>query len=326
MQDPVEHTFFGSMTNSLPKVILVHSESMQVVDAKLKVYKTFKSYLEQTQIFLHHEYEDSDDIAKWIASQKIASLSDYVQSTIDLFSREHLSLVIENALKNSLTQENIRDLCCYVVIKTGYVTVGSVSSESYACRLTFTIQRLKGTLVDETLKQTAKLLGTKICNGILDHIETVVQSKLTEELRKLGFQITDEIQARIEGSITYIIFEIIHSVAGVIMSIGAFFITLIYPVDINSKEWRQKIADEIFEKIDGNRLSLSTHILEEIMGICSKTVDDLKNILNQLTTHETKTFSIDQKKCKYQNFYKMFVQYILVRCLSSLLLKKYIFD
>lgn len=286
------------MENSLPKVILINSESMQVVDAKMKVYKTFKSYLEHTQIFLHHEYEERDDIAKWIASQKIASLSASLQLTMDSFSREHLASVIDNALDNSLTQENIRDLCCDVFIKTRNETVGSVNSASYACHLSFTVQRLKQILVEETLKKTAKFLGTRICNGILHHIEIVVQGKLTEDLRKLRFQILDEIQAHIEVSITDIILDII---AGVFISVGVFFRTIIFSVDVNSRQWRQHVADDVFKKVIGNRIPLTTHILEEIICICSKTMDDLENILNQLTIHRTETFSIDQKQCKYKN-------------------------
>lgn len=296
-QDPIKPSFFGSMDDSEPKVILIHSESMQVVDAKLKVYKTFESYLEHTQIFLHHEYDDRDDIAKWIASQKIASLSAFLQLTLDSFSRKPLASVIDEVLDNSLTQNNIRDLCCDVFIKTRYETVGSVSDGSYACRLTFTVQRLKRILVEETLKKTATFLGTRICNGILQHIEIVVQSKLTENLSKLQFQISDEIQAHIELSLRKIILEMI---AGVFISIGVFFMTIIYPVNVNSKEWRQKVADEVFEKINENRIHLTEQILEEIICICSKTTDDLENILTQLTIHKTKTFSIDQNQCKYK--------------------------
>lgn len=310
-QDPIEHSFFDSMENSQPKVILIHSESMQVVDAKLQVYKTFKSSLEHTQIFLHHEYEDRDDIAKWSASQKIESLSASLKLTMDSFSRTHLASVIDNALDDSLTQDNIRDICCDVHIKTRNENVGSVKSASYTCHFTFTVQRLKQILVEETLKKTAKFLGTKICNGILEHIKIVVQGKLTEDLRKLRLQISDEIQVHIERSIREIIFEII---AGVFIYIGVFFMTIIYPVDVNSREWRHKVADEVFKKINENRIPLTTHILEEIICISSKTVDDFENILTQLTIHRTETFSIDQKQCKYKNFEKK-MKNLLLRCL-----------
>lgn len=125
----------------------------------------------------------------------------------------------------------------------------------------------------------------------------MVQSKLTENLSKLQFQISDEIQAHIELSLRKIILEMI---AGVFISIGVFFMTIIYPVNVNSKEWRQKVADEVFEKINENRIHLTEQILEEIICICSKTTDDLENILTQLTIHKTKTFSIDQNQCKYK--------------------------
>lgn len=284
---------------NIPNVIVIHSKSMQVVDAKFKVYRTFEMYLEHEQIFLHHEYEDSDDIVRWIASQKIAKVSAYVQLTMDSFSKEHLVSVINFALYNSLTRQNIRNLCCDVYIKTKEEDVGSVGGRVYACHLTTTVRRLKQVLVEETLKKAAKFLGNKICDGILRHIEIVVQGKLTEDLIKLRSRISEEIHARFEISITAIIFYILSSVVSVFFYIGVFVFTIIYPIDVNSREWREKIADEIFEKIRDHKQDLTTHILEEMISIWSKTVDDLTSISIQLSRFKTEIFHMDQKQSKY---------------------------
>lgn len=284
---------------NIPNVIVIRSKSMQVIDAKFKVYRTFEMYMEAKQIFLHHEYEDSDDIVRWIASQKIATVRASVQLKMDSFSEDNLADVINSALKNSLTRQNIRDLCCDVYIKTREEDVGSVKSRRYACHLTKTIQRLKQVLVEETLKKTAKFLGTAICNGILRHIEIAVQGKITEDLIKLRSRISEEIHARFEISITAIIFQIISSIISVFFYIGVFVITIIYPVDVNSREWREKIADEILIKILEHRKDLTTHILEEMKSIWSKTVNDLISISTQLSRFETETFHMDQKQSKY---------------------------
>lgn len=270
---------------------------MQVVDAKFKVYRTLK--MKPKQVFLHHEYEDSDDISRWIASQKIATVRASVQLTMDSLSSEHLASVINSALHNSLTQQNIRNLCCDVYIKTREENVGSVGSGRYACHLTKTVRRLKQVLVEETLKKTAKFLGTEICNGILHHIEIAVQGKITEDLIKLRSRISDEIHVLFEISITAIIFNIIYSIVSVFFYIGVFFITIIYPVDVNSREWREKVADEIFEKVLEHRQDLTIHILQEMKRIWSKTVNDLISISTQLSRFETETFHMDQKQSKY---------------------------
>lgn len=306
LQDPIEQRFFGYTDNAIPKVLLIHSNSMQVADARLKVYETFKSYIEPEEIFLHHEYEEIDDIARWIACQKIESTCAFVKSKMESLSKIHLVSVIDVALNDSLTIENIRDLCFKVVIKIKNERVGAAGDAGYVCRLSLNVQRLKRILVEETLKETAKFLGTRICNGILHHFEILVQRKLTEDLERLQFEISDEIHARIQFYITAIIIDIIQSIGNLLFSIGIFFFTIIYPVDINSKEWRSQIAEEVFEKIVVNRPIITSHISKEMMKICSKTVCDLKHIRSQLTDFKSEIYPKDKTQGKYTIFVKFY--------------------
>lgn len=345
MQDPIEESFFGTIDNTIPRVILIHSKSVQVVDAKLKIYKTFKSYMSHDQIFRHHEYEDNDDIARWIACQHIVPSCASLESIIESISETHLVSVLDDAFNNWFTRENIRKLCYQIYIQTKDETVGAVGSQSYVCRLSLNVQRFKRTLLEETLSKTARHLGTKICSGILHHMESMVQEKLKEDLTRLKFsdethegrpsdetherrprfqfsdetderrprfqffdetderiprfQFSEQMHERIEFSIRAIIISVIATAAGFIISIGVFFITIIYPVDINSKEWRKQIADEVFDKIRASRSTLKANILEEMKNVCFNTLDDLNNILTNLKEFKSELSPMDQIKCKY---------------------------
>lgn len=351
MQDPIEERFFGTMENAIPRVILIHGKSVQVVDAKLKVYKTFKSYMGHGHIFIHHEYEDNDDIARWIACEHIVPSCEYLESIIESISETHLVSVLDDAFKNSFTQDNIRELCYKIFIQTEDETVGAVGSQSYVCRFSRNVQFFKGLLVEETITRTAKFLGTKICSGILHHMETMVQDKI-ENLTKLQFsddrhkhrpqfqfseeshehrprfqffderhehrprfefsdeshehiprfQFSDEMHERIQFSFQAIIISVIATAAGLFFSIGVFFITIIFPVDINSKVWRNKIADEVFGKIQANSSTLEAHILKEMENICSNTSDDLKYILAYLKEFKLEVSPTDQSQSKYSFF------------------------
>lgn len=338
MQDPIEESFFGTMDNTIPRVILIHSKSVQVVDAKLKVYKTFKSYIGHGHIFIHHEYEDNDDIGRWIACVHIVQSCAYLESIIESISKTHLVSVLDDALNNSFTRQNIRELCYKIFIQTMDETVGAVGSQSYVCRFSRNVQYFKRLLVEETIKRTAKFLGTKICSGKLHHMETMVQDKI-EDLTKLQFseerhehrplfqfpdeshehilrfqfpeeshehgprfQFSDDMHERILFFIQAIIISVIAMAAGFIISIGVFIFTIVFPVDINSKVWRKEVADDIFDKILATRSTLKAHILKEMEIICSNTSDNLKYILANLKEFKLEVSPMDQTQCKYSFF------------------------
>lgn len=293
LQGPIEESFFGTTDNTIPRVILIHSKSVQVDDAKFLVDKTFKSYIGHGHIFIHHECEDTDDIARWIACEHIVPSCEYLESIIESISETHLVSALDDAFNISCTRENIRKLCYEIFIQTKDETVGAVGCQSYVCRLSFNVQRLKSTLVKDTLSKTANFLGAKICSGILHHVETMVQKKIEEDLTRQQFKFSDEIHENIEISIRAIINSVFAAAVDFIISIGVFFITIIYPVDINSKAWRKQIADEIFVKIRDSRSTLKERILEKIGSVCSNTSDDLKYILANLTNFKLKVSSID---------------------------------
>lgn len=279
------------------------------------------------------------------ACQHIVPSCASLESIIESISETHLVSVLDDAFNNWFTRENIRKLCYQIYIQTKNETVGAVGSQSYVCRLSLNVQRFKRTLLEETLSKTARHLGTKICSGILHHMESMVQEKLKEDLTRLKFsdethegrpsdetherrprfqfsdetderrprfqffdetderiprfQFSEQMHERIEFSIRAIIISVIATAAGFIISIGVFFITIIYPVDINSKEWRKQIADEVFDKIRASRSTLKANILEEMKNVCSNTLDDLNNILTNLKEFKSELSPMDQIKCKY---------------------------
>lgn len=113
--------------DNLTRVILIKSKSIPVVDAKLIVYKKYKHVINKLKIFLRHEYEDYDDVAKFIAYQMLSSYCTFVESVIIAFTID-LPKKISDFPVEFLTPENIKQICLEVFERIEEKAAGSMDS------------------------------------------------------------------------------------------------------------------------------------------------------------------------------------------------------
>lgn len=92
------------------KVILITSKSLPIVKAKLTVYKKFKHVINEKKIFLQHEHEEFDDVAKLIAYQKVMKFCVSVESVINAFSGD-LYQIVTDYEGRPLTANTITEMC-----------------------------------------------------------------------------------------------------------------------------------------------------------------------------------------------------------------------
>lgn len=92
---------------------MIKSKSLPVVDAKLSVYKKYKHVINKQKIILQHEYEEFDDVAKFIAYQMISLYCTFVESVITAFTM-HLPKMISDYPVESLTVGKIKQICLEV--------------------------------------------------------------------------------------------------------------------------------------------------------------------------------------------------------------------
>lgn len=74
------------------------------------VYKKYKHVINKRTIFLQHEYEDYDDVAKVVVCQQLMSFCTFIESvqnsfTVDLYN------MITNCIDTPLTSKVIGTLC-----------------------------------------------------------------------------------------------------------------------------------------------------------------------------------------------------------------------
>lgn len=82
-KDDFKGDFFDLGKENIPRVILIRSKCISVVKAKLEVYSKYKG-----DIFLQHEYEEYDEVAKLSACATISSFCCYVESVVDAFTTD----------------------------------------------------------------------------------------------------------------------------------------------------------------------------------------------------------------------------------------------
>lgn len=113
LKDACSNDFFNVNEEELSRVILIKSKSLPVVDAKLLVYKKYKHVINKRKIILQHEYEEYDDVAKFIAYQLLSSFCTFVESVINAFTMD-LRRIISDIPDELMTVEKIRQLCLEV--------------------------------------------------------------------------------------------------------------------------------------------------------------------------------------------------------------------
>lgn len=63
---------------------------------------------------------------------------------------------------------------------------------------------------------------------------------------------------------------------------GSLVVTFFNSVDVNSTEWRTKVANEVYDKVQENRNEILKNIQKEVRKMCEKTVEDLENEIQQI--------------------------------------------
>ncbi|XP_061170924.1 uncharacterized protein LOC133180409 [Saccostrea echinata] len=266
----------------IPKAILIHSKSVYVVDAKLKVYDHFKSEILSGNIFLQHVFDGYEEISKICAHHSISTFSEKVNAMKKSIPVGDLPNILSLAADRSLSETNLRHLCHNVVIKDQGTTVGKVGSASYSCRFMPTVNRLKQELMKETLDEAVKSLASEISKGILVHIESKILEELEQDFKKLNISISSEMFEQVNVVVVSIIVVLFNELKTLIMTVVTFLVTIIIPIDINSTSWRNKVAEEIYNIIKKERNGILDKTIQKIRPICERTVDELMNVYSKL--------------------------------------------
>lgn len=269
------------------------------MDAKLTVFNEYESYLKKETIYIHHSLESAENVIEFSAYVQAKSLGTVVKSISESVPIDSLEEILQAAKDQVLTKDKIRRVCYDIFLRDKSELVGTTDNTSYSCRSMFTVRRLKEQLVEETLNKTAETLGSEICGGILKHIESKIQSKLEQDFSDLKLNISDELYAAITVAVVAVVVSFFFPLLGIIIAVGTLFVTFVWSVDVNSRDWRSKVADEIYDTIDKNKANILRKIRPQVEEICWHTVRELTVVWKTIQDFKCRIGHTEQIACKY---------------------------
>lgn len=275
-------------------VILVHSDSLNVVDAKLAVYREYANKIDLKKTYIHHSFDEFDDIFKFCAGRKLSSYYDRVKSLKRTLARDAHHEVVTEAFSLCVTQDKVREICCVEDIHG--IALGS---GPYKCRWQSNVKSLKQDLVDKTLRKISKSLGSEISRGIYRNISNAIEDTLEVEFSDLQRRLSIDVFPHIELTFTEFLVEIFQGISDIIVAIREYLVTIIFPVDINTREWRRQVADDIFDQVSKNCPKVIDKMVDNMLNTFYPTVRDLKGMKKKIkTTIRRLDLTTDQQHSK----------------------------
>ena len=108
--------------NHWPKLILVKSKRLSAAEAKLAVYRQYKDIIDTEMILIYHEYDDYDQISRFIAFQRLSffhnTIDPCLKNTSD-YHRQNIETTIEEC--KSLCRPTQQRECKYICFLVLYV-------------------------------------------------------------------------------------------------------------------------------------------------------------------------------------------------------------
>lgn len=256
---------------------------MAVIEAKKLVYDLFSDFH-----YIQHVSEDYAEVSKLSAHQKIISLTRLIKSIRESIPLDDIENIIKRVADRALSKEKITQSCFDAVIKDS----GNTKSDPYFCRSSFTIDRLKQELVEQTLQEITKSFGSEILNEIQLRFAS-------EELNPGELSWGSILYESAYVSFFAAIVGSVNVLAGIVVAVAGFFHTFISSVDVNSREWRKKVAKQIHEKVNENRRKTLEEISSNIKQRCEETDDQLKSVCKQLEDFGERIGVLNIVKCKF---------------------------
>lgn len=271
-----------------------------MVEAKLRVFREYEQFMSSENILIHHAHEDYDEICKLSGAQKLKYLLDKVTKFGNSIPVDRaVEAIIETAANKVLSKENIRRLCHEIDLRYDGERIGTIYSGSHNCYFFLTVKFIKEALAKATVDKITDSLGSEICKGILEYIKSQVEISIDETLCKIPLDLSEEIFATLKTAIIAIFITFFAPMLGVLYALVGLVTTFIWSVNVNSREWRSKVADEIYKKVCEKREELLENVTPFVKETCNATKNDLEKLAEALVKVKDSIPLFDNQLCKY---------------------------
>lgn len=258
---------------------------LNVSETKDKVYQKYKQYIDSGTFRLQHVSEKYVEVAKLSAHQKIVFFKEHVESVRRSFPLHAIEVIVHEAANRALTNENIKDVCRHAYISG----IGNVNSGSYTTRSIFTLNRITVELKDRTKESITKHFGDEICSEIRNRIRLEPESKLRLDLIQKAINLASTI---VLGTMLLVVIFIVNPLGGVFAVTAAGFLTLLNGQDVNSKTWRDTIAEEIYKEVSNRQNAIENEISSLLKQKLNVASNDLNTVAKKLEEFRRRIDSI----------------------------------
>lgn len=272
------------------KVILIHSKSLNVIEAKEIVYNEYKHRFHSEKFYVQHASEDYDEISKLSGHQKITIYMQLVESLQESIPLGEIENIVNRAGSRTLSKENITRVCFDAVIQES----GNTDSDPYYCRSFLTVRRLKQELVDKTLDSVSQSLGSDVSSEIQRHIAREFRDRFDTSQLFFTFFIPIVIFDSMIVGIGLIAAIWINPIAGLIITVVGIGATFLFAVNVNSPSWRRNVATEIHDNLATNKEKVLREISLNVKKRCIETINRLRDVSRQLEDFKREIHLIDQ--------------------------------
>ncbi|XP_078329133.1 uncharacterized protein LOC111112657 isoform X2 [Crassostrea virginica] len=289
--------FAGNISKSKrdynPRVLLVKSKPELKEDAKSVVFREYREFISMGNTFVQYETDDNLELSKLSAFYSVSFVCDQIQPMIKFnqvntgiqpmikFYQVNIGKAyqiqpmnkfnqvnIGEAIETFFSKTNISFVFFDVILKDGDIEVGSVAHESYFCNNETSVNLIRQNLELEAIR--------KICTafGLDFHLRNNASSgsnNFTET--SLPFNIYGRI-----------LFQAV--LANLQNDADRLHAKVTMPVDVNSRDWRQEVAEALFSSIKSNIYKTE----KRFKKICIETHKDLRRVCTELQQYKNRCY------------------------------------
>ena len=300
-----------------------------MIEAKLQVFREYETIARFEDIFLHHDFEDPDEICNHSKGHQLRYISKYILAIKDNVPENSLKTFLQKATEEELSLRNITEICCQVDLYDDDFHIGTAESPSYRCFSYFKVLRLRNALIEGTVNKILKSLEIDLQKEILNLIELKSKQNINTTFPGLEIRCLIETHPDIEICIKDLVQLILHQLIMISPMIDNLFslfrvtiATFVWTVDVNSRQWRSELAIEIHECLSKRNRLIVDQFLPTFREMCNQTRNNLWTISNSIDEYINKLELVDQKACKQIEDYSlihcnMFV-FVFVPCQSTM--------
>lgn len=270
-----------------------------MIEAKLRVYKEYDRYLNWRNIILHHAFDEIEDICLSSGRQKLECLQEAVIALKHGLCETSLRTILENSADETFSKSSINRICQEVNVYYQGNNLGNVRSSEFQCRKSSTVNEIKSDLVKKTLHEVSRSFGSRISEHISKQIESDIEEMLDKEFGNIYHPKSDILSEVIDVLVEISISTYFESLIRLMDTLVTFCVTLILSVNVNSKEWRKKVASEIHGILCKKRQSILAAILPELTQLCSSAETDIGKVSKKIDDCIRKMVRPHQTECMY---------------------------